>query len=184
MKTASASWHPLHKGLHWLVALLLVMVWGAVELHEFYEKGDPMREWWKMLHFSLGLTTLLVMLVRLYGRALYPRPAPIGAVWQHRLSRLVHALLYMVILAMPVSGFAMRQFAGKTIDIFAVLSLPQLATVNMDLAKQIAFVHKEVLWTMLLTLVAIHIAGALWHHFIDTDATLKRMLPGKHDETL
>lgn len=184
MKTVSSRWHPLHKGLHWLVALLLVMVWGAVELHEFYEKGDPMREWWKMLHFSLGLTTLLVMLIRLYGRALYPRPAPIGAVWQHRLSRLVHVLLYMVILAMPVSGFAMRQFAGKTIDLFAVLSVPQLATINMDLAKQIAFIHKDVLWTMLLVLLAAHIAGALWHHFINADATLQRMLPGKHDETL
>ena len=90
----------------------------------------------------------------------------------------------MVILAMPVSGFAMRQFAGKTIDIFAVLSVPQLATIDMDLAKQIAFVHKEVLWTMLLTLVAIHIAGALWHHFINRDTTLQRMLPGKHNDTL
>ena len=53
MTTRPASWHALHKGLHWLVVLLLVMVWGAVELHEFYEKSDPMREWWKMLHFSL-----------------------------------------------------------------------------------------------------------------------------------
>lgn len=184
MNKEQASWHPLHKGLHWLVVLLLVMVWGAVELHEFYEKSDPMREWWKMLHFSLGLTTLLVVLIRLYGRTLYPRPAPIGAVWQHRLSRLVHGVLYLVILAMPLSGFAMRQLAGKTIDIFGLFSVPQLATVNMDMAKQIAFIHKEVLWTSLLTLVAIHIAGALWHHFIDRDATLKRMLPGKQDETV
>ena len=85
MKTTPTNWHGLHKGLHWLVVLLLVMVWGAVELHEFYAKGDPMREWWKMLHFSLGLTILVVVLVRLYARTLYPRPAPVGAAWQRQL---------------------------------------------------------------------------------------------------
>ncbi len=182
MATAPANWHALHKGLHWLVVLLLVMVWGAVELHEFYEKGDPMREWWKMLHFSLGLTTLVVVLVRLYARALYPRPAPIGAAWQHQLSRLVHISLYAVLLAMPLGGFAMRQFAGKTIDIFGIVSVPQLTAIHTDLAKQIAFLHKEVLWTVLLTLIALHVAGALWHHVIDRDATLKRMLPGQHSD--
>ncbi|WP_062810901.1 MULTISPECIES: cytochrome b [unclassified Alcanivorax] len=184
MATKPTNWHPLHKGLHWLVVLLLVTVWGAVELHEFYEKSDPMREWWKMLHFSLGLTALVVMLIRLYGRALYPRPTPIGAVWQRQLSSLVHGLLYIVILAMPLSGFAMRQLAGKSIEIFGALTVPQLVTVNMDLAKQIAFIHKDVLWTILLTLVVIHIAGALWHHFINRDTTLQRMLPGKHNDTL
>ena len=166
MKTTPTNWHGLHKGLHWLVVLLLVMVWGAVELHEFYAKGDPMREWWKMLHFSLGLTILVVVLVRLYARTLYPRPAPVGAAWQRQLSRLVHVLLYSVLLAMPLGGFAMRQFAGKTIEIFGMFSVP----------------HKEVLWTVLLVLIALHVAGALWHHFIDRDATLKRMLPGNHND--
>jgi cytochrome b561 len=182
MKTTPTNWHGLHKGLHWLVVLLLVMVWGAVELHEFYAKGDPMREWWKMLHFSLGLTILVVVLVRLYARTLYPRPAPVGAAWQRHLSRLVHVLLYSVLLAMPLGGFAMRQFAGKTIEIFGMFSVPQLTEINTDLAKQIAFIHKEVLWTVLLVLIALHVAGALWHHFIDGDATLKRMLPGNHND--
>jgi cytochrome b561 len=85
---------------------------------------------------------------------------------------------------MPLSGFAMRQLAGKSIEIFGALTVPQLVTVNMDLAKQIAFIHKDVLWTILLTLVVIHIAGALWHHFINRDTTLQRMLPGKHNDTL
>ena len=67
MKTTPTNWHGLHKGLHWLVVLLLVMVWGAVELHEFYAKGDPMREWWKMLHFSLGLTILVLSFVGVYS---------------------------------------------------------------------------------------------------------------------
>ena len=129
MKTTPTNWHGLHKGLHWLV-LLLVMVWGAVELHEFYAKGDPMREWWKMLHFSLGLTILVVVLVRLYARTLYPRPAPVGAAWQRQLSRLVHVLLYSVLLAMPLGGFAMRQFAGKTIEIFGMFSVPQLTEIR------------------------------------------------------
>lgn len=171
-------WLPLSKGLHWLVALLLVAVWGAVELHEVYAKGDPMREWWKMVHFSLGLTMLLLVIFRLYWRARQGRPEVIGTRWQRWLSATVHGALYGLLLAMPVSGFVMRQFSGKAIEIYGLVTVPQLTAVNIDVAKQIAFFHKELLWNALLALVVAHVVGALWHHFVDRDATLRRMLPG------
>ncbi|MDX1802598.1 MAG: cytochrome b [Alcanivorax sp.] len=179
MKQSDATgWHPLSKGLHWLIALLLVAVWGSIELHEFYSKGDPMREWWKMLHFSLGLTVLMLMLIRFYWRATHPRPAPLGAPWQQRLSGLIHGLLYLVVIGMPLGGFSVRQFAGKPIEVYGLFTVPQLTPVNHDLAEAIEFLHTEVFWYLLLGLLGLHVAGGLWHHFVDRDSTLKRMLPG------
>lgn len=169
-------WHPLHKGLHWLTLALIIAAWAAVELHEQFAKGDPWREWWELLHFSLGFTLLLTLVLRLYGRARYPRPALIASRWQALASKTVHGLLYLVLLAMPLAGMGMRQLAGKDTELFWLFQLPQITSVNMDLAKQVAWIHKEFLWSALLTLVVIHVAGALWHHLIDKDATLRRML--------
>ncbi|WP_308368394.1 MULTISPECIES: cytochrome b [unclassified Microbulbifer] len=177
MQTNTDRWNPVSKGLHWLVAVLLLCAWGAVELHEFYERGDPMRSWWTALHFSLGLTILLLVTLRLYWRARHPRPAVTGAAWQQKFSSLMHGILYLILLAMPLSGFSMRQLAGRDTEFFGLFALPRLLPENMDVAKQLAFVHKELLWNSLLVLLAVHIAAALWHHFVVRDNTLTRMFP-------
>lgn len=174
--TSNERWHPLHKGLHWLTLALIIAAWAAVELHEQFAKGDPWREWWELLHFTVGFTLLLTIVLRLYGRARYPRPALIASPWQAFISKAVHVLLYLVLLAMPLAGIGMRQLAGKETELFWLFSLPQVTTINMDLAKQVAWFHKDFLWSALLTLVVIHVAGALWHHLIDKDDTLRRML--------
>ena len=177
MATAS-GWTGIAKGLHWLVALLLVAVWGAVELHEVPAKGSPWQNRWMVIHFSLGLTVLLLMILWLYWRSRHPRPATIGSPWQKRLSGLVHFLLYITVIAMPMLGFMMRQFAGKPVDFYG-LTLPQLVTPDKAIAKDLELFHTEIFWYLLLGLAAVHILGALWHHFVDHDDTLKRMLPGR-----
>ncbi len=173
-------WHPLHKGLHWLTLALIIAAWAAVELHEQFAKGSSWREWWKLMHFTIGFSVLLTVTVRLYVRARHPRPALIASRWQALASKAVHALLYLVILAMPLTGMGMRQLAGKDTELFWLFELPQIIAINTDLAKQVAWIHKEFLWNSLLVLVVIHMAGALWHHFIDKDDTLRRMLPERH----
>lgn len=170
-------WNPVSKCLHWLFVILLICVWGAVELHEFYDREDPMRGWLMRLHFSLGITILLLLAVRLFWRARHARPRPAGAGWQRALSKLTHAALYLVVLAMPISGIAMRQLFGRDTEFFGLFPLPRLLAENPDIGKQLGFMHKEVLWPALLTLVGLHIAAALWHHFVQKDDTLTRMLP-------
>lgn len=171
------GWHPVSKGLHWLFVILLICVWGAVELHEFYDREDPMRGWFVRLHFSLGITVLLLLTVRLYWRARHKRPQAEGPGWQRALSSLTHGALYLILLAMPLSGISMRQLFGRDTEFFGLFALPRLLAENPDLGKQIAFLHKEVLWPTLLVLVGLHIAAALWHHFVQKDNTLTRMLP-------
>src|SRR5690606_22766874 len=171
----STGWHRTLKGVHWLVAILLVMTWASVELHEFVEKGAPWRDRWVMLHISFGVTVLILMLFRLYLRVRHPTPPFIGAPWQRGLSQLVHLGLYLFVIAMPIAGFLMRQFAGKGSMIFGLGPMPLLLTPNAQIADILAWLHKGLLWYVLLALVGTHVAGALWHHFIDHDDTLRRM---------
>lgn len=171
-------WHPLTKGLHWLVAILILCAWGSVELHELYEKGDPMRQWWEYLHFSIGLCVFLLVLLRIYWRSTHPRPTPEGGPWQRRLSQLLQSMFYLLMLAMPVAGMAMRQFAGKQTPLFWLFDLPPLVEKNTEIAKQLAFLHEELLWNTLLVLLVVHIGAALWHHFVSRDGALRQMLPG------
>ncbi|MCO1334486.1 cytochrome b [Microbulbifer sp. OS29] len=177
MSNSVKRWNPVSKGLHWLFVFLLISVWGAVELHEFYERGDPMRGWFMQLHFSLGIGVLLLLTLRLYWRTRHKRPQLKGNQWQKALSGLTHWGLYLLIIAMPVSGIAMRQLFGRSSEFFGLFAVPELLTKNPDLGKQIAFLHKEVLWPSLLILVGLHIVAALWHHFVIRDNTLSRMLP-------
>lgn len=172
----AANWTSAARGLHWLVALLLVAVWGAIELHHIPPKGTPWHDHWKTIHFSLGLTVLLLMILRLYWRSRHPAPAPLGNRLQSVFARLVQGLLYIVVLTMPLLGFSLRQFAGKPIDFYGLVELPQLVAPNKDIAHSIAFLHKDLLWYVLLALVALHLLGVLWHHFINRDNTLKRMI--------
>ncbi|WP_444935023.1 cytochrome b [Microbulbifer sp. JTAC008] len=177
MSNPVERWNSVSKGLHWLFVILLLSVWGAVELHEFYERGDPMRGWFMQLHFSLGVGVLMLLALRLYWRARHKRPQTEGKKWQKALSSLTHGGLYLLILAMPVSGIVMRQLFGRDTEFFGLFAVPNLFAKNPDLGKQIAFLHKDVMWPALLILVGLHIAAALWHHFIARDNTLTRMLP-------
>lgn len=177
MKSQVERWNPVSKGLHWLFVILLLCVWGAVELHEFFGRDNPMRGLLLRLHFSLGITVLLLLAFRLYWRARNKRPQPEGPRWQQTISKLTHGALYLILLAMPLSGIGMRQLFGRDTEFYGLFALPRLLEKNPDLGKQIAFLHKEVLWPSLLVLLGLHIAAALWHHFVQKDNTLTRMLP-------
>lgn len=177
MTSTATSWSHSIKSLHWLIAFFILFAWGSVELHEFYERGDPMRGWWMVLHFSLGFSVLLLGLLRLYWRATHGRPTLYGSKFQKPVSLLVQSLMYIIILGMPLTGLLMRQFAGRDTTLFWLFELPAFVTKNTDLAKQFAFMHKEFLWNALLILLVLHIGGALWHHFVSKDNTLRQMLP-------
>ena len=177
MSKNTSSWSPVLKTLHWLIAFFILFAWGSVELHEFYERDDPMRNWWMVLHFSLGFSVLFLGLARLYWRATHGRPTLYGSGFQKPVSLLVQSLMYVIMLGMPITGLLMRQFAGRETTLFWLFDLPSFVTKNVDVAKQIAFLHKEFLWNALLVLLVLHIGGALWHHLVIKDNTLRQMLP-------
>ena len=165
--------------LHWLMLVLMIAVYACIELREFFPKGSDPREALKMWHFMLGLTVLALVLLRVAGRLGNPTPAivPPLAPWQQALAKLVHGLLYAMMIGLPIAGWLLLSAAGKPIPFFG-LELPALTGENKALAKQIKELHSEVgEWGYFI--IGIHALAAIYHHHILKDNTLTRMLPPK-----
>jgi superoxide oxidase len=163
--------------LHWLMLALLVAVYSCILLRELYPKGSDLREGLKTWHFMLGLTVLVLVLVRLAGRLLGSVPAitPQPPRWQAISAKLVHIALYALMIVMPIAGWLILSASGKPVPFFG-LELPALIGKSKPLAAEIQEIH-ETIGTIGYYLVGLHAAAALFHHYFVKDDTLRRMLP-------
>lgn len=178
-KNTTARYGTLSTGIHWMMLLLFVAVYGSIELRELFEKGSDPREALKTWHFMLGMLVFLLVWLRIAARFSGPTPAirPEPAAWQQQSARLLHLALYALMIAMPISGWLVLSASGKVIPFFG-LELPALIEENKELAKQIKKVH-EFVGTTGYYLIGLHVIAALYHHYIKRDDTLTRMLPGR-----
>jgi superoxide oxidase len=178
MKNSSDRYGSLSIALHWLTLLLLIGVYASINLREIYPRGSDPREALRAWHFMLGLTVMLVTIVRLAARAsgaaLVIRPEP--ARWQQVSAKAMHLALYALLLGLPIAGWLALSAAGKPIPFFG-LSLPALIGENKSLADTIKEVH-ETVGTLGYFLIGLHALAALYHHYFVKDDTMRRMLPG------
>ncbi len=168
--------------LHWLAALLIFAAFPlGVYIHEL--ALSPLKLKLLSYHKWLGVTIFLLTVARLAWRAAHtPPPLPDSIPrWQQRAAHGLHHLLYLLLLAIPLSGWLMSSAKGFPVVYFGVVQLPDLIGKDGALAERLHALH-ALLNFALLALVVLHVAAALKHHFIDRDATLRRMLPfGKGD---
>lgn len=164
-------------GLHWFMLLLLVAVYASIELHELFPKGNDIREALKIWHFMLGLSVLVLVLLRLavYLTSPTPRIVPDPPRWQKLSAKLTHVALYVLMIGMPLVGWLILSAEGKPIPFFG-MQLPALISESKDLAKLFEEIH-ETGGTVGYILVGLHAAAALFHHYVVRDNTLRRMLP-------
>lgn len=163
--------------LHWLIAVLLACLFG-VGLYMTDLKLSPQKLQIYAWHKWAGVTVFLLVLVRLGWRIGHaPPPDAAGTPrWQVVAAHAVHHLLYVLMLAIPVSGWLMSSAKGFQTVWFGVVPLPDLLDKNKELGALLAEVHEALNWTMA-ALVLAHAAAALKHHFVDRDDVLARMLP-------
>lgn len=176
-KNTTARYGSLTIGIHWLMMLLFIGVYGTIELRELFEKGSDPREALKTWHFMLGMLVLALVWLRIAARLSGPTPAinPEPEAWQQLSAKLLHLALYALMIVMPISGWLLLSASGKVIPFFG-LELPPLIAPDKELAKQIKEVH-EFVGTTGYYLIGLHVVAALQHHFIKRDNTLMRMLP-------
>lgn len=163
--------------LHWLVFLLVVIAYCAMELRGFAPRSY--RPLIGTLHFSCGISVLILMVARLVVRIFYrapgivpkPHPAITG------MSHLAHTLIYLLFIALPVLGFLSVYYRGGEWQAFGI-SMPFRAEPDEDMEYTLKSWH-ELLANLGYFLIAIHAAGALIHHYVIKDNTLLRMMPGK-----
>lgn len=175
---AHERYSTLSIALHWIMFVLMAAVYASIELRVIFPKGSDPREAMKTLHFMLGLSVLLLVMLRIYGRAISPVPAvkPALSAAQQFAANAGHLALYALMLSLPILGWLMLSAAGKPIPFFG-LELPALITQNKELAKQLKELH-ETIGELGYYLVALHALAALYHHHIKKDNTLIRILPG------
>lgn len=163
--------------LHWLTALALLTVFSIAFYMEELPLGPSKLKFYSW-HKWAGVTVFLLVLARIGWRLWRTPPAPVAmAAWQQRVAEIAHRLLYLCMLAMPLTGWLMSSAKGFQTVYFGVLPLPDLLEKNPPLGKALAEVHESIAW-LLLTLIALHVLAALKHHFIDRDTVLARMVPG------
>ena len=163
--------------LHWLIALGLAGAFAlGVYMHDLpLSPGKLQLYSW---HKWAGITLLLLVFIRLGWRLTHPAPA-LPASMSPALRRLTHAahgLLYLLMLAIPLSGWLMSSAKGFQTVWFGVLPLPDLVGKDAALGELLKNVHQTLNFTLLFLVVG-HAAAAFKHHFIDKDDILTRMLP-------
>ena len=171
-------WGATSQLLHWIIAVLILSI-GAVGLVMGELPRSPKWFWVYTLHKSLGLTVLALVLVRIAWRLYAGAPPPVEGTprWQARLASLTHGAIYVLILAMPLSGWLYDSASGlRPFRWFGLAEVPKLSPPHEALADAMHETHELLFW-VLIALVIGHAGAALYHHFVRRDATLARMLP-------
>jgi cytochrome b561 len=163
--------------LHWIMFLLLVGVYSCIELREVYPKGSEPRDTLKTWHFMLGLSVFVLVWVRLISRWVRHTSEiqPPITKWQKLLAKALHFALYILMICMPIAGWFILSAEAKPIPFFG-FNLPSLIAENEVLAETIEEVHKTA-GTVGYYLIGLHMFAGLFHHYIQRDNTLQRMLP-------
>jgi cytochrome b561 len=175
--TASRRYGPVAQGLHWLVAALVLVMFGLgfymVRLPLSLEKFNLYQ-----LHKWLGLTVFGLAAVRLLWRLWHPAPPLPAAMpgWERTAARSSHALLYALLFLQPVIGFLQSNAANFPIVLWGVLPLPPLIGPDERLSEILLQAH-HIGAFLFTTVVAVHVGAALRHHLLLHDDVLRRMLP-------
>ncbi len=172
------AWGSVTRALHWLMALLIlamfVLGWVAVNY-----PMSPTKLKLFIWHKSIGLTLLGLVVVRIAWRIANATPAPPleTSTTERRLARTGHAFLYLLMIAMPVSGYVINSTANFPFRYFGGMKVPNLIPTNELWQGAAETVHLAAFWIFLL-IISIHVLAAVRHHVIKKNNVLIRMLPG------
>lgn len=177
LKNTAERYGSVSIALHWLMLLLFIGVYATIELRVNFPKGSDTRELLKHWHFMLGLAIFFLVWIRIAARVIAPTPKIVPAMprWQTAMAKLMHVALYALMIVLPLAGWIILSAAGKPIPFFG-LELPPLTGENLALSKEIKSTH-ELVGQIGYFLIAAHAVAALFHHYVQKDNTLTRMLP-------
>jgi len=163
--------------LHWIMLVVIVIAFAAMEFRGIFPKGSEERMLMKLVHYSAGFTVLALLGVRIFFRISRQAPAirPEPSKQTILMAKLMHLMLYIIMLLMPISGWLLLSAEGQPIFAFG-LSVPSLIDQNNNLAHTVESVH-ETMAVIAYVLIGLHALFGLLHHYVKKDNTLQRMLP-------
>ena len=182
--------------LHWLIALcigaMFVLGWFMTDLAKELPKQNAFnlfdlgmftwnvdeaispRSFYFNLHKSIGVSILALILVRILWRVTHKPPALLASykAWERKLATGAHHLLYLLMLALPVSGLIMAIYSKYGVKWFG---MPFIAGLDNNPMRKVFESMHEIIGIVLLVILAVHVLGALKHKLVDKDDTMKRM---------
>lgn len=162
--------------LHWGIAALIfgqfALGWYMVDL----PKGSPERSWFFALHKSMGLTTAMLIAVRIAWRLTHPAPAlpAFLPAWKIRAAAINHRLLYLCMVLMPLSGYLSSSFTKYPMKFFG-LPFPKLGWEHELVNQVFTTIHVTTSYAFIV-LIVLHVAAAT-QHLLRRDGVFNRMLP-------
>ena len=197
MNQPTTSYTKTAKVLHWLIAIgifgMFALGWFMSELpkespkqmaYDLFNLGiytwnlteeiSP-RTFYFNLHKSIGVTIFALILIRILWRITHRPPALLASykAWESKLASGAHHLLYLLMVALPLSGIIMAIYSKYGIKWFGIELIKGLDNKDM---RELFYEAHEIIGLIILLVIIVHIIGALKHKFIDKDDTLKRML--------
>ena len=176
-KNSDSRYSTMSIALHWLMVVLLAVVYACIEFRGIFPKGSGGRALIVEMHFMLGLTVFVLVWLRLFARSLgvAPKIVPAPPQWQALLATLMHIALYALMIGMPIAGWLIVSAQGHSVMFYGI-ELPPLIGENKDLSKQIKEWH-ELGGAIGYWLIGLHALAGLYHHYFMRDNTVLRMLP-------
>jgi cytochrome b561 len=176
-RAGASGYGAVGKSLHWLIAVLLLAQYtlGWTMPHIGKTTLPVGLIFW---HVSVGALLLAVMLLRLVWRLAHPVPLLGGVpIWQNWTARATHVLLYAALLVQVLLGWANASARAWKVDILAVVPMPWIVPAASRIGMTAGDIHDDFAF-VLLGLIVLHVAAALYHHLVLRDRVLRRMLPG------
>lgn len=176
IKNTSEKFGILTKTLHWLIALLFFSQFFLIYRRGAFPKGSLEKAQYLLLHESFGVTVFILGALMITWRFLNPRPIfPMNMSYLETIAaKTVHTLLYLYMLAMPLSGVLMALLGGYDVFFFGH-QLPNPFMKNEKLADLFFNFHEASAY-IIGALVGIHVFAAFYHRFVKKDNVLNRML--------
>lgn len=175
--TQGAKYSKVAMLLHWLIAIAVIANWQIAErAHDLPQeaRGEVMS-----YHFSLGMTILLLTLLRVIWRLMHRPPALSASLqpWERILAKTTHTLFYILLIGLPLGGWIAMSGYGSGVPFWGLFEFPALPLgLDEGTGHEIFELHATA-GTVLIYLAGLHVLGALKHTFVDKDGNLFRMLP-------
>ncbi|HUA89248.1 MAG TPA: cytochrome b [Steroidobacteraceae bacterium] len=177
IRNTTRRWGAVAQLFHWLIVLFIVTQFTLATMFDDLPAGSHKL---RLLarHKSVGITILMLVVLRLAWRWINPTPELPGTLrpYERTLAKVTHVLLYVLLFLVPLTGWMMSSARGFPVSWFGLFQLPDLVPKDKPLYEALLTTHGVLAWTIGIVAI-VHLLAALKHHFMLRDDVLRRMLP-------
>lgn len=175
-QSSDSAYSGLAKLIHWLSALTIVALFVLGLWMTGLTYYDPWYQDSQTLHIGIGFCLVCLTFFRAFYKIFTHFPSALPAPkWQTVVAHSIHGVFYLLIFAMFVTGYFIESAKGQGLNVFGLFEIPAIVDDIDNLEDTMGEIHEWIAFSII-GLALVHALAAFKHHFIDRDATLKRML--------